>query len=76
MPTVSHISFCYQLGYHKTPFIHGVREGRDVWLRDDGVWTEDETDERIGVAVKLSFYPGGNWHGDRDANQEQKAGEA
>ncbi len=60
------ITFCYQFGYHKKPFVHGVQDGKEVWLRDDGQWTEDESDERIGVAVNISFYPGGNWHGDRN----------
>lgn len=62
---VTKITFCYQFGYHDKPFIHGVRDGKDVWLRDDGVWTEEEGDPRIGLAVKISFYPGGTWNGDQ-----------
>lgn len=54
---VKKITLCYQFGYHRRPFVNGVRDGKDVWLRDDGVWTEDETDERIGLAVSLHFYP-------------------
>lgn len=64
--TVTKITFCYQFGYHKGPFVHGARDGKDVWLCDVGTWTESETDPRIGLAVNLSFYPGGNWHGDID----------
>ncbi len=60
---VSKITVCYQFGYHKAPFVHGVRDGKDVWLRDDGSWTEDEADPRIAVAINVSFYPGGTWHG-------------
>lgn len=62
--TVSKITLCYQFGYHEKPFIDGVRDGKDVWLRDDGQWTEQEDDPRIGLAVNLSFFPGGTWNGD------------
>jgi len=61
---VTKITFCYQFGYHKNPFIHGAFDGKDVWLRDDGTWTEQEDDPRIGLAVNISFNPGGSWHGD------------
>lgn len=45
---VSKITIC-KLPYQDLPFVHGVRNGRDVWLRNDGVWTEVETNENVAI---------------------------
>lgn len=38
---VSDITIC-KLPYQEHPFVHGVRNGRDVWLKNDGTWTEED----------------------------------
>lgn len=45
---VSDIKIC-KLPYQYDAFVHGCRRGRDVWLRNDGQWTEEETDERCAI---------------------------
>ena len=41
------------LPYQPRPFVHGwvltSDGGRDVWLRSDGLWTTDETDETVSL---------------------------
>ena len=50
------ITVCW-LPYQLSPFVHGwvlTADGRrDVWLRSDGLWTTDETDE--GVSLPANF---------------------
>lgn len=41
---VSNITVCW-LPYQPHPFVHGARNGKDVWLTRDGSWTEDEGSE-------------------------------
>ena len=36
---VTNIRIC-KLPYQEHPFVHGVRNGVDVWLLSDGSWTE------------------------------------
>ena len=36
---VTDIVIC-KLSYHRHPFVHGVRNGKDVWLLTNGFWTE------------------------------------
>ena len=46
---VRDITVCH-LPYQGAPFVHGwvqTQDGpRDVWLRNDGLWTTNEGDER------------------------------
>ena len=43
------------LPYQELPYVGGHRGGRDVWLRDDGVWVEDEGDERNSLEAGFNL---------------------
>lgn len=46
MKLVSEVTVCW-LPYQDQPFVHGVRDGKDVWLTRSGEWTEDESHGQI-----------------------------
>lgn len=52
------ITVCH-LPYGDAPFVHGwiaTAEGpRDVWLRNDGLWTTEESDERNSLILCDGF---------------------
>ena len=53
---VRNILVCW-LPYQPRPFVHGwvlAPDGaRDVWLRSDGMWTTEETDERVSIPANF-----------------------
>ena len=49
---VSDIRIC-KLPYQEHPFVHGVRDGRDVWLTSTGVWSEVDGDPDIDLDIPL-----------------------
>lgn len=55
---VNDITVCY-LPYQKYPFVHGwinTTDGpRDVWLRNDGLWTSNEDDKRNSLILSDNF---------------------
>ena len=55
---VHDITVCH-LPYQNAPFVHGwieTAEGpQDVWLRNDGIWTSDETDERNSLILSSAW---------------------
>ena len=57
---VRDITLCH-LPYQDAPFVHGwidTADGpRDVWLRNDGVWTSDEGDERNSLILNDGWNP-------------------
>ena len=42
MGKITNIRIC-KLPYQEHPFVHGVRDGHDVWLTSDGQWTDDDS---------------------------------
>lgn len=48
---IKDISIC-KLPYQDHPFVHGVRDGIDVWLLSDGTWTEEETHPDAGIPLE------------------------
>ena len=48
----------YRRSSDGTLFVHGVMEGKDVWLRDDGTWTNKETDDRLVIKEALNVKNG------------------
>lgn len=40
-----------KMPHHDHPFVHGVRDGRDVWLLDDGTWSEDEGSPHASIPL-------------------------
>lgn len=52
------ITVCH-LPYQPAPFVHGwiatAAGPRDVWLRNDGLWTTDEGDERNLLILSDGF---------------------
>jgi hypothetical protein len=38
---VTNIRIC-KLPYQDHPFVHGDRDGKDVWLMANGEWTEED----------------------------------
>ena len=36
---ITNIEIC-KIPYQDHPFVHGVRDGKDVWLMNNGEWTE------------------------------------
>lgn len=55
---VQDITVCH-LPYQKAPFVHGwiyTCDGRrDVWLRNDGLWTTAEGDDRNWLLLSDGF---------------------
>ena len=53
---VQDITVCW-LPYQPRPFVHGwvlaLGGDRDVWLRSDGMWTTEETDERVSLPANF-----------------------
>ena len=51
---VHDVTVCH-LPYQVSPFVHGWIEtsngARDVWLRNDGLWTTEEGDERNSLIL-------------------------
>ena len=57
---VRDITVCH-LPYQPAPFVHGwiqTLDGpRDVWLRNDGLWTTEEGDERNSLLLSEGWNP-------------------
>ncbi len=51
---VTGIRIC-KLPYQDLPFVHGVRDGRDVWLTADGIWTELDDHHDSGIPFEQSL---------------------
>ena len=49
--TITEITIC-KLPYQKHPFIHGVRDGKDVWLESNGKWSEEEDSEIAEIPLR------------------------
>lgn len=47
---VTDIRIC-KLPYQEHPFVHGVRDGKDVWLMDNGQWTEEDGHPNASIPV-------------------------
>lgn len=50
------IKIC-QLPYQDRPFVHGIRDGEDVWLKRDGTWSNIDGDPECSLELG-SFEPG------------------
>ena len=48
---VDTIEIC-KLPYQDHPFVHGARDGKDVWLTRDGTWTTDETCDEASIPLR------------------------
>ncbi len=48
MSKITNITIC-KLPYQKHPFVHGERDGKDVWLTQSGEWTEIEGDPSTAI---------------------------
>ena len=48
---VSDIRIC-KLPYQEHPFVHGVRDGKDVWLMSNGEWTEVDGHEMAVIPLQ------------------------
>ncbi len=57
---VSRITVCH-LPYQPAPFVHGCLQTpdgpRDVWLRNDGLWTTCESDARNALLLSDGWNP-------------------
>jgi hypothetical protein len=55
---VRDITVCH-LPYQPAPFVHGWMQTpdgpRDVWLRNDGLWTTEESDERNALLLSAGW---------------------
>ncbi len=40
-----------KMPHHDHPFVHGVRDGKDVWLMNDGTWSQDECSEKASIPL-------------------------
>jgi len=47
---VEDIRIC-KLPYQDHPFVHGSIAGKDVWLKDDGSWTESDEEECLDIPL-------------------------
>lgn len=56
MAEISQIKIC-KLPYQEYFFVHGVRDDKDVWLLNNGTWTEEDghLDSRLPFPGALSF---------------------
>ena len=48
---VHKIKIC-KLPYQEHPFVHGVRNGKDVWLKEDGSWTQVEDYRYANIPIR------------------------
>ena len=48
---VKKIRIC-KLPYQKHPFVHGVRDGKDVWLKRNGKWTEVDGHKKASIRLR------------------------
>ena len=48
---VTNIKIC-KLPYQEHPFVHGIRNGKDVWLMTNGQWTEIDGHEDSSIPFK------------------------
>lgn len=53
--TVTDIKIC-KLPYQEHPFVHGVRDGKDVWLTDTGEWSETDGDPRCSIPLREGLF--------------------
>jgi len=51
---VTDIRIC-KLPYQNHPFVHGVRDGRDVWLLSDGQWTDTDGHPEASIPFEESL---------------------
>jgi len=51
MSQVTDIQIC-KLPYQDHPFVHGVRNGKDVWLMNNGLWTEIDGHDDASIPLR------------------------